>query len=430
MFKLQSSWEWNLPVPKGDNSPTLILSGSRLTWLQVSSTEAQLKGEQPDFPYESPNVASRLRFQGQLPCGSHYAAPTLLGMDGLPTYRHNGLSTYSYPAVRYYSASSYGDYSDDNVDYSGVPGAAYPMLASEHLAMPSGTIYNTSGTSRGWTSATQLPKTNSVYLDQDPSYAHQQYHTTAFPLRSAVSHESKHGLSLGGMITSLPSSITGADRPVLPYPSAPRHPQVPLLRSSESMSALQGPQNSRNMDSISSYSDTLMTSGMMKALNHNSVTENSSISNPYLSSNAETLPSSQMSYSSQPLPSHQHNDIYTPTSTDSSPIYTITSSAEGSRSSEDLRYCPSSSSKRVSISQGPERTGSISDYSPKLSNGRVYEPHLTSQNYFPAPPMATGTQSMELPTHRRSSGIQASWSPFAAHVFHILFYPPTLFLVT
>jgi len=116
-----------------------------------------------------------------------------------------------------------------------------------------------------------------------------------------------------------------------------------------------------------------------------------------------------MGYSSQPLPSQQQSEMYTPSSVDSGSIYGIASSIDGSRSSEDLRnYTPGSNSKRLSLSHGPERTGSISEYSPKLSNGRPYVPHLSQENYFPAPPMATGTPTMEMPSHRRTSGIQAS----------------------
>jgi hypothetical protein len=372
--------------------------------MQVSSQEAQLKGEAADFTFDSPAIVSRFQCRMVTPYGPHgsngsaYPSPTPL-VDGYPAYRHNSLSHYQYPLKLY---QQFGDYADENVDFGMHNSSSYHMMNPEHLsALPSGSIYSTSAPSRGWAAQTpQIPKHN-PFFEPDSAYTHTQYQAT-FPLRPAPHHESKQGISLTGMANALPTPSAGSDRPVLPYPSAGR----PLLRSSESMGALQGPSSSRGLDHHPSYSnDGLLRADLMgaKSLN-NSVTENASLSSSYLPlTTASELPATQMSYN------QSQNDIYTPPSVDSGSLFSVSiaSNIDGNRSSE---YLPSSaSSKRPSLSNSNDRTGSVSEYSPKLSSGQHYEPHINPNSYFPPPPhMTPRTPTLEMAPQRRLSGIQAS----------------------
>lgn len=340
---------------------------------------------------------------------THFAPPTPLGVDGYPSYRQNSLS---YPYNYKYYGTSFSDYGEDNVDY-GVHGLTYPGLSQEHLAsLPSGSVYSTPGHTGNQRWAAPVTRHSPLFVENDSPYTHTQY--AGFPPRPPLQHESK-GLSLSGMATSLPTpvAVAAADRPVLPYPTAGR----PFLRTSESMSALQGPVS--RLDSLGSYNDGLLSTSIMKALNNNSVAENASLSNAYLplSTSSESISSSQVPYSSQPLQtSQQHqqqpSEMYTPQSDSSGPSLYSSMAGSDHRSSDDLRsYAHDSvSSKRPSLSHSTDRSGSISEGSPKLSNGRYYVPPVNPTGYYPPPPMATGppTPASMTGSHRRSSGIQAS----------------------
>jgi len=369
------------------------------------------EGDTAEFIIDAPEAMSRIQCRMAASYAPSFPPPTPLDHDGYPSYRQSSLATYQYP-IKYYS-TSFGDYADENVDYGIHNNSQYQMMSPEHLAaLPSGSIYPAPGP-RGWPATpASFPRNNSFY-EPESSYTHGQYHASGYPLRPTLhptmQPEPKHGLSLSGMANALPNPITNIDRLVLPPPPVHRQPGHPL-RSSESMSALQGPQISRSTDGFT-YHDGIMgtsTFNTVKSVNSHAVSENASVSTTYLplANNVETLPAPQMgNFNSQAIPSQQQNEMYTPSSADSSSLFSVNlaSSMDGNRSSE---YLPSSSSKRPSVSHGTDRTGSSSDYSPKLTNGRIYEPH--NQGFYPAPPMATGIPTMELPIQRRVSGVQTS----------------------
>jgi hypothetical protein len=325
-----------------------------------------------------------------VPAGPQYYAPppVPLGPDGYP-YRPS-LSAYQYPLKAMFAMPSFHDFADENADY-GLHGASYSLLSQDSVGVAAN--YTAANNGRGgWTTNAQLPKNNNtLFLEQDQPYNQGQYPTTNYPIRSMSNSESKN-MSLSSMASALP--LTN-DR-LLPYPSSGRQPQGSYLRSNDGHNVLQG--SFRNMDGVHSYNQGLVSASLMntvKTLNHNSVSENSPMSAPYIplsTNNPEPVGSSQMGCGSQYISSTQPADLYAPTS--SNGLYRQQNDSSSSLSNG---YSPSS--------RKPSQTSDNSSPATTLSNGHPYVPYV-SQSY-PQPPM----EEMPLPiNHHRSSdaGIQAS----------------------
>ncbi|KAG0653081.1 putative transcriptional regulatory [Hyphodiscus hymeniophilus] len=214
-------------------------------FLRVSSTEAQMKNDGTDFSYDSAPTAAVSRVNCRMSVYGPQHQPytpqvTPLGQDTYPPYRHSSLSTYQ--PVKYYAISSYNDFADENVDY-GIPTSNYSVLNQDPINIP----YNNVGSAR-WAQH-QLPKSNSLFVEQDAPYNHLPSYPNAFPYRPNLNTESK-SLSLHSMANALSPSVSGADR-VLPAP-APVHYRTaqvagPYLRSTDnSLSLSQGPVYNNN----------------------------------------------------------------------------------------------------------------------------------------------------------------------------------------
>jgi hypothetical protein len=103
-----------------------------------------MKSDQSDFNYEPPPPPPRSSCR-MGPYGPAYGPqPILTTTEGFP-YRHNSIPSYPFQGKAYYGIPSYGDFPDETIDYS-LQGAAYSLLSSESLGMPSN--YSTSSNPR------------------------------------------------------------------------------------------------------------------------------------------------------------------------------------------------------------------------------------------------------------------------------------------
>jgi hypothetical protein len=289
-----------------------------------------------------------------------------MGMDPYQ-YRNNSLSAYQFPINPVKPYYQYNDF-DENVDY-GLQGS-YSILPSEHLAMPN---YTTSG-GRGWTTPTsQLPK-NSLFLEQADSaynHGHLPYHSSSsFPLRPAISPESK-SLSLHGLTSSLPTPLTTNDR-MLPIPASNRQAQGSFLRTSDSLQPAAQP-------AYQSYSGLMSASTLSGLKNISNTTSHESSYLPMSSSSPESLPSSQMTYSSGQILNSQPQEMYQPNPNER--LFTPGESSEssyGHSSPTSKRGSQSSHATNIDGSLPLQSSGS-------LVNGHVYVPSPYQPSYPPPP---------------------------------------------
>ncbi len=350
-----------------------------------------MKNDDSNFAYD-PLAASRLQCR-MVPYGPQsYAPQGALSTDAYQ-YRASSLSAYQYPLRPHYSGvPTFAEYADENFDY-GLQASPYSLMNADHLAIPSN--YGTSSVGRDWTPTPQVPKSTSLFLEQDPVYNQPQlpYQPhNGFPLRQTISPENK-SVSLNRAVPSLPAPINGNDR-VLPYPAAQRPTQGgSFLRSSDNLIPTTQP-------GFQSYNG-LMSSNILasvKAANSAAVSENASLSPPYLpmtSTSPESL-SSQLAYSSHSLPmSQQSSEMYTPSQ----------DSMFHANDSSDSAYDPTTSgSKRGSQSSHTSTAeSSLPSYSNgNLANERAYVPY-TSQSY----PARQMDMNPAAPPQRRVSAVQA-----------------------
>ncbi len=346
--------------------------------IQVSSTEAHIKNDSAGgYDYDL-SAASRLNCR-TVPCG-----PQAYGMGLEPyQYRNNSLSTYQFPINPIKPYYQYSDF-EESVDY-GLQGASFPLMSADHMALSN---YTTSA-GRGWTTPTpQLPK-SSLFLDQsDSAYNHGQlpYHgNSSFPLRPAISPEPK-SLSLHGLPTSLPASLTNNDR-MLPIPAANRQPQGSLLRLSDGLPSVSQP-------GYQSYNGLMSASVLNSLKNHSNATPHETSYIPLSSSSPESIPSSQMTYSSGQVLNSQPQEMYQPSNNEG--LYHPADSSESS-------YGHSSpvSTRGSQSSHAINSDGSLpSQASGSLVNGHVYVPSPYQPSY-PPPPIEV--QSSAPPRHPSAS---------------------------
>jgi hypothetical protein len=352
-------------------------------------------GSGSDFGYDPGAAVSRMQCR-IVPQGPQYAplhTPSVT-YDAYQ-YRSNSLSAYQYPVKSYYSEiPAFAEFPDENVDY-GLQASPYQLMNPDHLAIsPSSNYASSSVTGRGWTPAPQISKNASLFLEQEPTYNHGQlpYHAGSFPLRPAISPESK-GLALSGM-PSLPAPIAGNDR-VLPYPAANRQAQsTSFLRSNDGLPSA----SQAGYQPYSIMPASHVVNGI-KAVN-NTVSENSSY-HPMSSTSPESLPSSQATYNASGHSdsiSQQQNEMYTPSNEDPYNHAEPSDSSYGTSSARSERGSQSSQTTTAETSLPSLLSGN-------LANGHPYIPYNHAQMNFPTP-------SMELhpaPPHpRRGSAIQAA----------------------
>jgi hypothetical protein len=333
-----------------------------------------MKNESAGYDYDL-SAGSRLNCR-MVPCG-----PSSYGV-GLDTYqyRNNSVPAYQFPIKSYYPYSDF----DETVDY-GLQGSSYSILQPEHMAMPN---YTTSA-GRSWTTpTTQVPKTP-LFVDQpDSAYNHGQLPyigSVSFPLRPAISPEPK-SLSLHGFTTSLPSPLPANDR-MLPIPAANRQSQGSFLRTSESL--LPGSQ-----PGYQSYNGLMSASMLNNLKNHSNATPHESSYIPISSSSPESMPSSQMTYSSGQILNSQPQEMYQSSSSES--LYAHHESSESSyehSSPLSKRGSQSSHATNNDVSLPSQSSGS-------LVNGQVYVPSPYQPSY-PPPPIEV--QSSAPPRHPSTS---------------------------
>lgn len=350
--------------------------------------------------YDSGPTAPRVNCR-MVPYGPQaYAPPPIaLGSDGFPC--RQGSMSYPYQGKGYYGMSSYGEFTEENIDY-GLQSTSYPLMGAENINM--GPAYSSIG--RGWTPATHHPKNNLLFLGEDSPYSHPQasYAANGYALRPAISPGSK-GMSMTGISNSLPALVAGTDR-LLPMP-----PHRPLVRSGDGLST-------RSLDGMHQYGGDLLNNSVIsnKSMNSNSASENAIINSPYgaLSQGGPDAGTpTHLNCSSQGLgTNHQPNDMYTHSS--SGRLYdSITASSSedlqsgssgriydsiATSSSEDLDSgsygVVSPSSKRPL--HGSQTDGSGPSQQGDLANGHRYVPY--QQQSYPAPPL-----ELPAPTAHRSS---------------------------
>ncbi|KAL5321619.1 hypothetical protein ACEPPN_009579 [Leptodophora sp. 'Broadleaf-Isolate-01'] len=373
-------------------------------FLRVSSEPAQMKNECPTYDFDSSGgAASRLNCRtGTMPFGSHSFAPqpAPLPLDGYQ-YRNNPMSNYPYSTVKsYYPMPSYADFGDDSGDYSLQSG----LMGSDHLGLGSNYITNSSG--RVWTPGPggPMPKIPLFIEQSDVPYSHNQLPFHGYPLRGNMNSESKNG-SMSGMSASLPPppANTSVDRMLPPVPSTnSRLAQTSsFTRTSDglpstSTSTLQSQSQSQ------SYTDFMMRAPKNHN-NNNAVSENSSLSTasylPMSSTSPESLTSSHLAYGSQPsISMSQHNDIYTPPSTDglcandSSGESSYSHVSEGSKRGSHSSHTSSGDGSLPSLSHGGGR----------LANDREYHyvPTPNSNGFinYPMPPIQQPTPVSSRPS--------------------------------
>ena len=360
-------------------SPIILLL---ISTMQVSSTEAQMKNDGTDFSYDSATTAAVSRVHCRMnPYGPQHQSYnphiTPLGPDTYPSYRHNSISAYQ--PIKYYGIASFNDFADENVDY-GIPTSNYSVLNQEPISIP----YTNVGSAR-WAQH-QLPKSNSLFVEQDSPYNHLPSYSTPFPYRPHCNTESK-SLSLHSMANALSPSVSGTDR-VLPAP-APVHYRTAQVAGSY----LRSTENPLPMSQAPVYNNSngLMSAHMIntvKALSSSSSSESMTSSNylPLSSSPPESVPSSHMSYGAHSVSSTQNHDNY-PTSHESQQMYN-----QQNNSLDNINYAisqpPSSGSHRSSIpSQNEDSQTTASNGSGALVNGYQYVPPLSDQPSYPQPPL-------------------------------------------
>ncbi|KAH7351114.1 hypothetical protein BKA65DRAFT_536150 [Rhexocercosporidium sp. MPI-PUGE-AT-0058] len=357
-------------------------------FLRVSSEPAQMKNECATYDFDSSGgAASQLNCRtSTMPFGPHSFTPqpASLPLDGYQ-YRNNSLPTYPYSAVKsYYPMSSYGVFSDENVDYSLQGG----IMGNDHLGLAPNYI-TTSTSGRGLTPA-PMPKIPLFIEQSDTPYTHNQLPFQGYPLRGNINLESKNSTGNGMNAPLPPPPINGSvDRMLPPVPSTnSRLAQIgPYPRPSDGL-----PSASTLQSQSQSFTDLMIRAP--KNHNNNSVSDSSSLSTasylPMSNTSPESLSSSQMAYGSQPSMSmNQHSEIYTPPSTDG---------LCGNDSSGDSSYGHGSEgSKRGShSSQTSNGDGSLPQPSHgggRLANDREYHyvptPTPNSNGYilYPMPPI-------------------------------------------
>jgi hypothetical protein len=321
-----------------------------------------MKSEAGGYDYDL-SAGSRLNCR-MVPCGPPAYG---MGMD-LYQYRNNSLPTYQFPINPIKSYYPYNDF-EENVDYD-LQGSSYSMLPAEHLAMPN---YTTSA-GRGWTTPTpQLPK-NSLFLEQaDSAYSHGQlpYHSSSsFPLRPTISPEPK-SLSLHGLTSSLPTPLTTNDR-MLPIPAANRQSQGSLLRTPDSFQPLSQP-------AYQPYNGLMSVSTLSGLKNISNATPHESPYIPMSSSSPESLPSSQMIYSSGQILNSQSQEMYQPNPNNS--LFTSGESSESSYGHSSPNSKRGSQSSHATNTDGPLPSQSNGS----LVNGRTYVPSPYQPSYPPPP---------------------------------------------
>jgi hypothetical protein len=347
-----------------------------------------MKNEGADFGFDPSAAVSRVHCR-MSPYGPQHQSYTPhitpLGTDSFPPYRHNSLSAYQ--PIKYCGISSYGDFTDENVDY-GMHTSNYSLMNQEPISIP----YSSIGSARGW-SQSQLPKSNSLFVEQDSSYNHCQLpsYSNPFPYRPNTNTESK-GLALHSMATALSPSVSSNDR-VLPAP-APisfRTAQVagPYLRSTmENNFPVSQAQ-------IHSYTNNgLMSTHMInavKALSSSSSTESIASSSylPLSSSPPESVPSSHMSYGSHSVSSsQQNNDGYTPgpESSQQSLFHQPNNSSDNVGS-----YSTSSTRRSTGSHVGEDEQPLANNGNGSLVNGHYYIPPVSNQ--YPIPPVGPTDRS-------------------------------------
>lgn len=347
---------------------------------QVSSTVATLKIDNPIPEYYDNAAASRIQCRMVSQGPSQYMtthSPSTINYDSYQ-YRNNSVSSYQqYPGKQYYSgASPFAEY-DENVDY-GLQ-TSYQLMAPDHIQATSpNSNYGTTGQLRGWTPGPQLPKSNSLFLEQEqPQYGHGQlpYNNAGnFPMRTSMGTDTK-GMGLSAM-PILPTPVSGNDR-VLPNPTANRPAQMNafLVRNNDGMV----PMAQQTYQPFGNYMATNMLNNV-KGSNHTAVSENA-YSMPMASASPESISSSQIytgSENSVSLSQHQ-SEIYSPN--DGLHYHT----SEPSESS----YGHSNSSRREShSSRTTQHEGSLPSHSEgELSNGHHYVPYQHLSANYPTPPM-------------------------------------------
>ena len=163
-----------------------------------------MKNECGTYDFDSSgSAASRINCRtGMMPFGPHSFAPqpASLPLENYQ-YRNNSLPTYPYPVKSFYPMS-YGDFSDDPVDY----GLQSSLMGNDHLGLSSNYI-TASSSGRGWTpapaQAPPMPKTPLFIEQSDTPYSHNQLPYHAYPLRGNMNSDSKNG-SMNGMSATLP----------------------------------------------------------------------------------------------------------------------------------------------------------------------------------------------------------------------------------
>jgi hypothetical protein len=339
-----------------------------------------MKSESAGYDYDL-SAGSRLNCR-MIPCG-----PQSYGMGLDPySYRNNSLSAYQFPINPVKSYFSYSDF-EENVDY-GLQASTYPILPTEHLAVPN----YTASAGRGWAIPTPQLSKSPLFLDQpDSAYNHGQlpYHggQPSFPLRPTISPEPKN-LSMHGLTTSLPTPLPTNDR-LLPNPAANRQPQGSFLRTSDSLLPV-------SQAGYQSYNG-LMSASMLSSLkNHSNTTPHEPSYMAMSSSSPESLISSQMTYNSGQMLSSQSQELYQSSNHES----LFTESSNSSYGHDGPTSKRESQSSHTADGGGTLRTHS----SGSLVNGHTYVPSTYTSSY-PAPPIEVQSST---PPRRPSTSIPAT----------------------
>ncbi|RFU33330.1 hypothetical protein B7463_g2978, partial [Scytalidium lignicola] len=339
-------------------------------FLRVSSREALLKFEPPEFPYpggsrHSPYRLMDLGIYGQQTFGSQVTIEN----DGLPQYRAGAVMAHPFTGRNNYATiGPYGANYADGVDY-GLDSGSY-QVTHPHQVEFSQSTYNPASTVRSWLSPQSRAASGSLFLDPEQSYNNTPpyYQNDMLRLQQTSSAESENFAS-----SSLPSSLQvpaqmGNNDRVLPFPL----PNRPVQIAGQYLK----PQESSQLPVIQTYN------------RRNQGNEGRGTPGKLLKSNIDNalLSMSQPYYpmpSSQDCPSSAQFDGLQEYSNSTSNNSLFRDSAMRSDSSElSYGYGPSSGSSK----RGSESTQSTSDSSiSTLANGQQYVPHV--QASYPAPPM-------------------------------------------
>ena len=345
-----------------------------------------MKNDGNDFGYDSATSAL-LRFQCRTsPFGpqsqSYNPHGSPLNSDTSLSHRHSSFSAYQ--PFKYYGTSSYGEFTDENVEY-GMPTSNYPIINQGSTTIP----YASVGSARGWAHA-QLPKSNALFVEQDSSYGHCPLPSYSTPLtyRPSVNSELKSS-SLHSMSNALSPAVIGTDR-VLPAPAT-----GPCRVAQGTSSYHRATDNSLPMSQATMYSDSspmgISMVNAVKALSGGSASDSMASSTyiPLSSSHIESVPSSQISYGSHCLPYVQHNDgSYTESHDGHHSLYQSSNNTSGETSNYSISQTSSSiSSHRPSISSqsGDDGRSQANNASGSLVNGYQYTPPAADHGSYPTP---------------------------------------------